>query len=50
VLERRVGTHVGFSVDHRSLGFPFGEAETTQGFDYPSTEIGAARGDELRTT
>jgi hypothetical protein len=27
VLERRVGTHVGFSVGHRWLRFPFGEAE-----------------------
>jgi hypothetical protein len=42
VLERRVGTHVGFSVGHRSLRFPFREAETTRGADYPSTEIEAA--------
>jgi hypothetical protein len=41
VLERRIGTHVGFSVGHRSLGFPFGEAETTQAADYPSTEVEA---------
>jgi hypothetical protein len=34
---------VDFSVGHRSLGFPFGEAETTPRADYPSTEVGVTR-------
>jgi hypothetical protein len=43
LLERRVGTHVGFSVGEGSLRISFGEAETTQRADYPSTEAGVTR-------